>query len=173
VPARRVARKQKMITIMAIDPGSTSGAACATLPLRRGLAWPALESCEMESWDVSGPIGAQAQAIMRQARLLDAKHWSFLLVFESFQMRTGENESRRSELLDPVRVIAGCDALAHTDTGQRWIKFQMQQASSKTFANNERLRSHGLWARGSSEHRRDAIRHVCKAYADIAANYAE
>jgi hypothetical protein len=173
VPARRITRKQEMITIMAIDPGSTSGAACATLPLRRGLAWPALESCEMESWDVSGPTGVQARSIMSQVSGLYWTNENFLFVLESFQMRTGENESRRAELLDPVRVISGCDALAYDDMGGRWIDFKFQQPSSKTFANNERLRSHGLWVRGSSEHRRDAIRHVCKAYADIVANYAE
>jgi hypothetical protein len=151
--------------IYAVDPGTTTGVARGIFPFSDSV-WDGIALGRWESWDVEGTPGAQAWEIMGE--FLDWQRsispTKVALVFEDFVMAlaTGPGSTRR--LLDPVRVTSACDALCWTRQGLRWAFPELQPPSDKGSYTNARLRAHGLWVRGSSEHRRDAIRHMVKRY---------
>jgi hypothetical protein len=162
-----------LLAIMAVDPGTVSGVACAAIERPRRVAgvitprsvWAALSAAEIESYEVSGLPGVQGWEIMTNLREWRSPYRYNAMVFEEFVLQPGHGSDSRS-LLDPVRVISACDALAYMDGQMRWAQFSFQLPSAKGFATNDRLRRHGLWVRGS-EHRRDAVRHICAYYGDL------
>jgi hypothetical protein len=165
-----------LIAIMGVDPGTTTGVALAILERPRRVAgvvtprsvWKALSVADVESYDVAGIPSRQAWDIMEQYHEWREPYRYNVLVFEDFVLMAGHGSDTRS-LLDPVRVTWGCEALSYTRAGLRWATIEYRMPSAKQFATNDRLRRHGLWVRGSSEHRRDAARHVCTYYAGLRA----
>ncbi len=165
------------VFIFTVDGGTTSGVACGEFPVCVS-AWDGLTQGKWESWDVVGPTALQAWEIVGEYsdrvggvshRRVPKRH-SF--VVEDFVVRLGPGAGSKRELLDPVRVASACEALswqrpksAAAEPGPRWFFIDWQQPSqAKTFATNQRLRKHGLWERGVSDHRRDAVRHMALRY---------
>lgn len=162
------------LAIMGVDPGTTTGVALAIVERPRKVAgvitpksvWKALSAADVESYDVTGVPSRQAWELMGQYREWREPYRFNEIVFEDFVLMPGHGGDTRS-LLDPVRVMEGCETLSYSAAGLRWAHIILQMPSAKQFATNDRLRRHGLWVRGSSEHRRDACRHVCARYAAI------
>jgi len=164
--------------VMAVDPGTTSGAAV-------GLFHPAADiaSClaegEWETWEVIGSPAEQAWEIMDEFHDLQAK-WNIAgvaipdmhLVCESFALRLKKAHGAGSDqrMIDPVRVASGMETLAlrnlHGDL-RPWVRIEYQLPSeAKRYVTNERMRRWGAWVKGS-EHKRDAARHLIKKVSDI------
>jgi hypothetical protein len=164
-----------MIAIMAVDPGTTTGVALAVVERPRKIAgvvqprsvWAALSAGTIESYEVTGLPPLQAWELMKQYQEWREPYRYNEIVFEDFVLTPGHGSDTRS-LFDPMRVIEGCEALSYTRDGFRWAHIIRQMPSAKAFATNDRLRRHKLWQRGS-EHRRDAVRHVCSRYGNILA----
>ena len=159
-----------VIAIMAVDPGTVSGCARGIFESNDSV-WSGLAAGEWETWDCEGSPAVQSWELMGE--FLDWRNENdkangspvtAYLVMEDFVVRLGQGAASRRELLDPVRVAAGCEALCWTRRGHRWATIEYQQPSEKSFATNARLREHGLWQRGSSDHRRDALRHLILRY---------
>lgn len=162
------------VAIYALDGGTTSGVARGIFPAKSESVWDGLAAGEWESWEVEGEPARQAWEIIGEyAEWLGWPHLKpmekkgvhqHILAFEDFVVRLGTGASSKRSLLDPVRVSSACDALCIQRDGLRWAFPQYQQPSqAKNFATNERLRKHKLWVKGS-DHRRDAVRHMCLAY---------
>ena len=165
------------VAIFAVDGGTTTGVARGIFPAYADSTWEGLAAGRWESWEVEGPIAEQCWEIIGEyadwigwpeCKPMDELHVkSRHLVFEDFVVRLGTGASSKRVLLDPVRVASGCDVLCKTREGLRWAFPEYQQASvAKNYATNERLRAHGMWVKGS-EHRRDAVRHMCCRYATL------
>lgn len=163
------------VAIFAVDPGTTSGVARGIFPAKSDSVWLGLAAGKWESWTTEGEPARQGWEIIGE--YADWLGWPemkpmkkkgvriHILAIEDFVVRLGTGASSKRELLDPVRVATACDTLCIQRNGLRWAFPQLQQPSqAKSFATNERLRKHKLWAKGS-EHRRDAVRHMCLAYA--------
>jgi hypothetical protein len=169
-----------LLAIIGVDPGTTTGVALVVVERPRMVAgvatpksvWKALSVADVESYDVTGAPALQGWEIMTTYREWREPYRYNAIVFEDFMLTPGHGSDTRS-LLDPVRVTWACEALCRTRAGLRWATIIMQPPSAKQFANNDRLRRHGLWVKGSSEHRRDAIRHVAAFYADLIAGLSK
>lgn len=126
-----------------------------------------------DSWEVEGTPGEQAWEIMGEY-----KDWSedlflnhaysqdrVILGFESFLLRPAKARGAGSSenMLDPLKVIYACEALAYRAGGAiRWADFEFQTPSERSYVTSARLKKWDLWTVGS-EHRRDATRHlVCR-----------
>jgi len=165
------------VAIMFVDPGTVSGVARGIFPRCYESAWEGLRQGKWESWEVEGDPTTQAWEIVPEfAEWIDWPENNYMtergvtgwyLVFEDFQVRVGTGASSRRDLLDPVRVTHACDALCVKRDGLRWAFPKLQQASlAKNFATNERLKRNKMWVVGS-EHRRDAVRGMCRFYAHL------
>lgn len=153
-----------MIGVCAFDPGTTTGVARGVFEILPSV-WDGLASGSVESWEVEGSPGEQAWEIMGEYLdwMRSIHPVRAILTAEGFGVRLGAGAASKSNLLDPVRVLGGCEALSWSRGGIHWVTIAHQQPSAKSFATNARLRDHGLWVVGS-EHRRDAVRHLAKAY---------
>lgn len=158
--------------IMAIDPGTTTGAARGVFDKCESV-WEGVSSGDWESWEVEGRPSVQAWEIMGEfldwrSTLKDdnGSPLTTYLVMEDFVVRLGRGAASRRELLDPVRVASGCESLAWTRGGLRWVTIEYQQPSEISIYTGKRLREHGMWVKGS-EHRRDAVRHLTLKYAKV------
>lgn len=164
-----------MIGIFTVDPGTTSGVARGLFE-RCDSAWEGVASGRWESWEVEGTPAEQAWEIMgeyadwlerlRSQEKASGDQMTIAFAIEDFTVRLGRGAASRRELLDPVRVAAGCEALSWTRGGLRWVQIQYQQPSERSIYTNDRLREHGMWVKGS-EHRRDAVRHLILRYSKI------
>lgn len=162
------------IAIFSVDPGTTSGVARGIVRTAKGhTAWDCLKVSEIESWEVEGSPPEQAWEIMGeyedwskevQSSWKPGARIELVLTCESFQIRVGKGASSRKDLLDPVRVASGMEALSYNRAGECWAPIIYQSPSSaKTYATNERLRRADIWVKGS-DHRRDAVRHLSLAF---------
>lgn len=180
MPAGAALDKQlhEKVAITALDPGTTSGVARGVFPLHSDSVWEGLTQGKWESYEVEGEPSQQAWEIMSE--YADWTGWPehkrmkklgvvrYELVFEDFVLRVGHGTSGRRPLLDPVRVAYACDALCLQRSGLRWAFPIWQQPNlAMNFATNERLRKHDMWVKGKADHRRDAVRHMCRRYAVI------
>lgn len=169
-----------LVAICAVDGGTTTGVARGIFPRYAESAWEGLAAGKWESYEVTGEIGYQCWEIMGE--FADWTDWpehkkfneqgvkSWHLVFEDFVVRLGTGASSKRVLLDPVRVASGCDTLCIKRDGLRWAFPEYQQSNlAKNYATNARLRAHGMWVVGS-DHRRDAVRHLCRRYATLLGN---
>jgi hypothetical protein len=165
------------VALYTIDPGTTTAVARGIFPRYPDSIWSGLTSGKWESWEVRGEPAEQAWEIMgefadwtdyptrSEMRKQHVTEW--YLTFEDFVLALGPGAASKRNLLDPVRVTYACDALCLNRAGLRWAFPEFQQASAaKSFATNERLRAHDMWVKGS-EHRRDAVRHLCRRYATL------
>lgn len=164
--------------IMAVDPGTTSGAAAGLFH-----AAASIEGCianaEWEAWEVEGNPAEQAWQIMDEFRDRQAI-WNISgvalpnihLVCESFALRLKKAHGAGSNqrMMDPIRVASGMHTLAmHYLNGdlRSWVHIEYQlPAEAKRYVTNERMRRWGAWVKGS-EHKRDATRHMIKKVSDI------
>lgn len=165
------------VAICAVDGGTTTGAARGIFPLQADSVWAGLAAGKWESWEVDGSPSEQAwELIGEYAEWIEWPHHKSMkklgvvryeLVFEDFVVRLGPGASSKRNLLDPERVFWACDTLCLKRDGMRWAFPTRQQPSEAiNFATNERLRRHSMWVKGS-EHRRDAVRHMCKRYSTV------
>jgi hypothetical protein len=160
-----------VIAIYAVDPGTTTGVARGVFDKNTSV-WDGLAAGECESWEVEGRPAVQAWEIMGEfldwrkslSKLNDGHPVGAILVMEDFVIRLGKGASSRRELLDPVRVASGCEALSWTRGGLRWAHIEYQQPSEMSTYTNDRLRDHGMWVRGAGDHRHDAIKHMIRRY---------
>jgi hypothetical protein len=160
----------RQVAIFAVDPGTTTGVARGVFGICESV-WDGVASAQWESWEVEGKPSVQAWEIMGE--FLDWRNsldgngspMSAHFVIEDFVVRLGQGASSRRELLDPVRVASGCEALAWTRGGLRWVTIEYQQPSEMSTYTNKRLRDHGMWVRGAGDHRHDAIKHMIRRYA--------
>lgn len=163
------------VAIYAVDPGTISAVARGVFPRYADSVWEGLTSGKWESWEVHGEPADQAWEIIGE--YADWTEWphhkrmkklgvrDYELVFEDFVLYLGPGASSKRNLLDPVRVTYACDALCITRDGPRWAFPVLQQPGlAKSYATNDRLRRHNMWVKGS-DHRRDAVRHMCRRYA--------
>ena len=162
--------------MFAVDPGTTTGAGYGLFPVGMvagtggGGVWDvareALKMGAVETWEETGPPPLQARELAGEI-----EDWWFrvhvegqvsaddmYLVVEDFALRGGQ---KVAELLDPVRVTSGLEALllGHPALIEGVSAARQQPGAAKGYATSERLKRHGLWVRGS-DHRRDAMRHM-------------
>lgn len=148
----------RMVAIMAIDPGGTTGVATGVFKMRKGASTVKLirERRTLVTLEVEGDF-------LMQARKLCAVWHSFLamagqegaeplLVVESFILRPGKASADPAQLM-PVRIAAALEALVPV------VPEYQTPSMAKGYATDERLREWGLWKAGSA-HERDAIRHL-------------
>ncbi len=150
----------KQLAVLAVDPGGTTGVAAAYFETRGTLRETLETMTRRKSVEVTGYWHDQVQEL--------AQLWSRFefsanveggiplgdvhVVFENYlpdPRRIGAGATD----LSPVWVAAGvCGAMGREPTWQT-------PSEAKGFARDDRLRSWGLWERGSA-HKRDAWRHV-------------
>lgn len=153
--------------IVGIDPGTHTG--CAWWESWDG--WTAgqasLQSCTFVA--KSGLVVEEVSSVV-----LPVVNWVLevdpdLVVIEDFTLRgTGSVKSSKKEGISPARIAAGI--VTGLLLGERWRvggEIAFQQPSEMSALTNERLRGRGVWVpdKGgvSSEHRRDAWRHIIVA----------
>lgn len=149
--------------IMTFDPGGTTGCATGLFNTEgaddmAALLRRAVRKRALSSWEVKGEWHVQPWKIMeawdifydKAARLgVDPAYIHF--VAEDFQLR------QRSADLAPVAILCGVRTLLEDEADRLEIQ---QPSEAKKFATNDRMRRWGVWQVGS-EHRRDAVRHLC------------
>lgn len=164
--------------IMAIDPGTTTGAVAGLFHAAADIA-SCLKQGDWEAWEVKGSPAEQAWEIMDEFRDRQAT-WNvdgvaipnIHLVCESFALRLKKAHGAGSDqrMLDPIRVSTAMEALSfHYSMNElrQWIRIEYQLPSeAKGYVTNERMRRWGAWVKGS-EHKRDATRHMVKKISDI------
>jgi hypothetical protein len=161
--------------IMAIDPGTTTGAVAGLFHAAADIA-SCFQDADWEAWEVEGSPAEQAWQIMDEYRDRQAD-WNLAgvalpdihLVCESFALRLKKAHGAGSDqrMMDPIRVASAMEALALRRDLRPWVRIEYQMPSAaKKYVTNERMRRWGLWVRGS-EHKRDATRHLAKKVSDI------
>lgn len=147
-----------MLSLLAFDPGGTTGVARVWLPLSAFSSGRILSELEFEAFQVGGSEKSQGLDLA-----LILAEYSGPIVVESFTLR---KFSQSSDLLAPVRIIARIeqiiDTLENWDTGyaiRRKPVFFQDPALAKSTANDERMRRWGLWTPGKP-HGNDAMRHA-------------
>ena len=167
--------------IVAIDPGTTTGAAAGLFRAAADIK-TCLATGDWEAWEVEGSPAEQAWQILEEFRDRQSD-WNIrgvslehiYLCCESFQLRISKAHGAASDkrMLDSIRVISAMEALclyqAHKpgEWVQPWIRIEFRPPSSaKKYVTNERLRRWGGWVVGS-EHKRDAMRHLISKVSDL------
>ena len=168
----------EVFAVMAIDPGTTTGAVAGLFHPAADIA-TCLKEGEWEAWEVEGSPAEQAWEIMDEFRDRQAI-WNIAgvafpnihLVVESFALRLKKAHGAGSDqrMIDPVRVSSAMETLAlHILNGELrpWVRLEYQLPSeAKRSVPNARMRRWGAWVKGS-EHKRDATRHMLKKISDI------
>jgi hypothetical protein len=155
--------------VFAVDPGGTTGCATGLFRTDRGddmlysVIDRAVKKKSIDTWEEEGGPHEQAWSIVRKwvdfrfrcNTELNIPIPHIHLVCESFHLRTQNAD------LSPVLVIGGMLVLLYGREEEHFALGQpdWQMPSEAKRVTNSRLRSLGLWVRGS-EHRRDALRHI-------------
>jgi hypothetical protein len=186
MPGKRV---PQVFAVMTMDPGTTSGVARGVFApgyIESGMLadvfQEAKDSGQVETWETEGPTGQQAAEIAEEYRdwgslihIQLAVPWKDIhFVTESFELRPNKAHGAGSDknMLDPVRVISGVDALfefwnsnnEREEQDDYMIEYQTPQTGTRM--TSDRLRAYDAWVVGS-EHRRDAMRHLLQKASDV------
>jgi len=148
-----MAREEKCLTVIGVDPGETTGWAVIRIPLDTMYGNEPGRVVSHVTGELTGPDTAQAQTFCRIAK----RYIWPAIAMEDFALRT---QVTSRVVLAPVRVASKIHfcvqtGLAGTVTGWEW---QMPALAMETMPDN-RLEKAGLWTEGS-EHIRDASRHA-------------
>lgn len=173
VKRRKISHLPKMATVIAIDPGETTGWAMWNVfpealcdPKEKILDCVQLwthgqvecverfDSSEFEDKGVAFVSESEAIGVAEIVGLLRSWEGS-AVVIESFILR---QQRKDSSLLSPVRITA---AISQWLWQQRRSYFIQQPSLAKTTATDDRLKQWGIYQRsGSLIHARDADRHA-------------
>lgn len=164
--------------IMAVDPGKATGAAAGIFrrsgageqgsvkaTLRRAVRKGAINCIEIDSpyWEQAWELAGTFQSFKYKCNVeYGIPVASILLVVENFALR------QMAVDLAPVEVASALRAVQVTPSSEGWhdpaegVLFRPNPSEAMSYATNDRLRGWGVYplTRGS-EHKRDAIRHLC------------
>lgn len=172
--AREVFRSSEFFTVVAVDPGQTTGMARATVVvetvLRDGVPTALAQSARfgmLDTCQVPTPVDSTLLALrelravstqMEWIRQLDSlsRHPVDEVVIEDFLLR---QRTMDRSLLSPVRLTAMLQGMLMADQGVDVRTCLQQPSSAKSVVNDERLKKWGMWIRGK-QHARDACRHL-------------
>lgn len=143
----------KLLTVIGIDPGVTTGWAKITVPQDSIFGDAPGEIIDWQSGELTGPETAQAMTFCHIAKRFIYP----AIALEDFSI---EKPQRGREFLAPVRVASKIQlcieiSLAGSCCGLEW---QMPRLAFDT-ATDDRLKKWGLYKPGSP-HERDATRHA-------------
>lgn len=140
-----------LVSVMALDPGGTTGWALLTVP-RRNISnrhqGSVLDDVQLECGQI---FGEEHDAIEEIATLVIG-HLEAALVIEDFIVRRMD-PSR--EFLSPVRIMT---VIEHDCYRLKRPSWRQSPADAKTVVTDDRLKRWGLWTKGQ-QHARDATRH--------------
>lgn len=157
----------RLVSIMAIDPGMTTGVARGVFDLERGMVWGCMKhAMEAESFSVQGDEQEQAFALAqewsewhRDALMSGIPSTAVQLVCENWTPRLPLRSGKR-EVFYPVRIPAAMEGYLGGGLGTLPCDVIYQMPSdAMSFCTDKRLRACGRWVRGST-HQRDAWRHI-------------
>lgn len=144
-----------------MDPGGTTGVAAGTMLVKGTLA-ETLQGAQLVTCDVTGDYQTQAAKLYDMWTALQYG-WSveeqipdedIHLVSEGFSLH--KIGSREKVGLYPVWIAAMLEGMLWR-SGQRVV---YQEPSTKSRSTTVRMKRWGVWERGASEHRKDAIKHL-------------
>lgn len=172
--AREIFRSSEFFTVVAVDPGQTTGMARATVvvetvmvegvpaALAQSMKFGKFYTCQVPT--VPGGDGL----VIRELRsVTDQMQWIHMLdsvsgyrvdevVIEDFLLR---QRTMDRSLLSPVRLTAMLHGALMSDERIDVRTCLQQPSSAKSVVNDERLKKWGMWTIGK-QHARDACRHL-------------
>lgn len=174
IEARDVFRTSEYFTVVAVDPGQTTGMARAVVVvetvLSLGVPAAIAESARFDmfhTFQVPTSSGKRSLALreleavsnqMQWIRHLDSRtrHHVDEVVIEDFLLR---QRTMDRSLLSPVRLTAMLQGMLMEDTGVDVRTCLQQPSAAKSVVKDERLKKWGMWIQGQ-QHARDACRHL-------------
>lgn len=168
--ARYGEQYERVVTIIGIDPGMTTGVASVQLRLREIAGYDVLRACSYEvkiKALVPGEIARFNRACTQQLlRSMAAHEEQFVrVVIEDFTVRPKGLPNHSADTLSPLILRhaltahwAGKKLLRGSDKVKVHLSYE-QASGAKSVITDKRLKSSGCWVVGS-DHERDAWRHV-------------
>lgn len=165
MPGRALRRSatDRVLSVLAFDPGGSTGWALFWFPERNLYTGDILDDLEFDNGEIYGEDDVQC----RQIRPMLARH-DGPLILEDFVLRQFRQDR---DLLSPVRMISRIELLNESripravtkveelnDAHYQLPLFKQQPAMAKGTATDARMRSWGLWTPGKP-HANDATRH--------------